>query len=309
MKCGFDDEFNGDMGGAGFKFTSLQLIGNPTISTANGEINLALIAVNGITSGGPGGTLTFAGLRGLLLATQNGSIDLGPGISFAGLHDITFYARGSGSTLNLAADVSTSSKIRLYAEGGIQLSSDLSTQDLIAFTGGDFIFSAGSIDADRIDIFADGDINFALGTPLTLNTSSIHLTAQGDILADDSLTIVGNGSQSGGSNLVFFATGDINIDGDLSLTTRPDDTNLGGIISVASSKSVIIGGALTLLVDNSNGGHIGVGGDIFLTTDGDLTANSIDALINNRNGGSIDSGGNIFSTSVALLSRRSTRAS
>src|SRR5438270_7568792 len=52
---GFDAELNGNMGGAGFKFTSLQLTGNPTVSTPTGVINLGLIAVNGITSGSPGG--------------------------------------------------------------------------------------------------------------------------------------------------------------------------------------------------------------------------------------------------------------
>src|SRR4029077_20353504 len=92
---GFDNEIIGS--GAAFKFTALQLAGNPTISTTNGEVNLGLIAVNGITSGSPGGPLTFSGIRGLLLATQNGSIILGPEISFSGLHDITLYARGAGS--------------------------------------------------------------------------------------------------------------------------------------------------------------------------------------------------------------------
>jgi hypothetical protein len=62
--------------GAGFKFSALQLTGNPTISTVNGEINLGLISVGNITSAAPGGTLTFASIRGLLLATQNGSITL-----------------------------------------------------------------------------------------------------------------------------------------------------------------------------------------------------------------------------------------
>src|SRR2546430_2593037 len=63
---GFDSQINSS--GAAFKFTALQLAGDPTISTANGEINLGLIAVNGITSGSPGGPLTFFGNRGLLLA-------------------------------------------------------------------------------------------------------------------------------------------------------------------------------------------------------------------------------------------------
>src|SRR5436190_6649766 len=65
------DELIGDGSGAAFKFTALQLNGDPTIDIANGETNLALIAVNSITSGGPGGVFTFEGIRGLLLARQN----------------------------------------------------------------------------------------------------------------------------------------------------------------------------------------------------------------------------------------------
>src|SRR5438874_13569989 len=44
---GFDDLI-GDNSGAAFKFTDLQLNGDPTIDTTNGEINLGLIAVNSI---------------------------------------------------------------------------------------------------------------------------------------------------------------------------------------------------------------------------------------------------------------------
>src|SRR5437763_7985550 len=98
---GFDTQFN--TSGAGFKFNSLQLAGNPTVLTAGGEVNLGLIAINGITSGAPGGVLTFAGIGGLLLATQHGPIILGPEISFSGFHDITFYARGANSILSLAS--------------------------------------------------------------------------------------------------------------------------------------------------------------------------------------------------------------
>ena len=44
---------------------------------------------------------------------------------------------------------------------------------------------------------------------------------------------------------------------------------------------------------NNDGGHIGTGGNISVTTGGNLTAGSIDALINNRNGGMIDSSANL----------------
>jgi hypothetical protein len=131
---GFDNLI-GDNSGAAFKFTALQLNGDPTVDTANGEINLGLIAVNSITSGGPGGVLTFEGIRGLLLATQNGPITLGPGISFAGLHDLTIYARGSGSDLTLGSDISTTSQVSLFAQRDMSLTSSITTEDLYAFVG------------------------------------------------------------------------------------------------------------------------------------------------------------------------------
>ncbi|HEY2380352.1 MAG TPA: FecR domain-containing protein, partial [Terriglobia bacterium] len=78
-----------------FKFQSLSLTGNPTIDTSNGGVTkLGLIGVDGITSGPPGGTLTFTGLDLLALATVNGSIDLTSDVSFQNLGTLAIYARG-----------------------------------------------------------------------------------------------------------------------------------------------------------------------------------------------------------------------
>ena len=66
-----------------FKFQNLSLTGDPIIDTSNnGVTKLALIGVDGITSGLPGGTLTFTGLDLLALATVNGSINLTSDVSF-----------------------------------------------------------------------------------------------------------------------------------------------------------------------------------------------------------------------------------
>src|SRR5947209_14404696 len=80
---------------ATFKFQDLALLSNLTVSISRGGITkLALIGVGGISSGPPGGTLTFAGLDSILLATQNGSILLDSGISFQNIPNLFFYARG-----------------------------------------------------------------------------------------------------------------------------------------------------------------------------------------------------------------------
>ena len=252
---GFDTELNGQMGGAGFKFTALQLTGNPTIVTTNGEINLGLIAVDSITSGSPGGVLTFAGIRGLLLATQNGPINLGPEISFSGLHDVTFYARGTGSMLTLASDVSTTNKIRLYGEGGIQLASNLSTQDLIAFTGGDFNFTSGSVTAGTLAVTAGANINIGVTTPVMI------IGSEASLLIPNS----GTGSIAGNSTITLNPAGNLTLNG---------------------------ANGLSLTIDNSNGGHIGQSAKILLDT-ADLTAGSLNLFVNNRNGGSIGSVANV----------------
>ena len=326
---GFDSDFAvAAMGGTAFKFTFLRLTGDPIISTAGGSINLGLIAVNGITSGGPGGVLTFAGIRGLLLATQNGSIDLGPEISFSGLHDIAFYARGSGSMLTLASDVTTTNRIRLYGEGGIQLSGDLSTQDLIAFTNGDFMLSGGSIDADTIDISAGGNLGFAPNSSLSIggdfslttrpgetnSAGNITVTNPGGAVIGGALTLLVDNSNGGhigtGGNISFTIGGDL-VSGDTAFTVQ----NTTGTVNNGGNITLTVDGnldtqALTLFVENydsvstSRAGHIGTGGNLFVTTGGDLTADSIDALINNRSGGTIDSGGSmIFNVTGSLTTQ------
>jgi hypothetical protein len=110
---------------AAFKFTALQLVGNPTISTAGGgATNLALISIGPITSATAGNaTFTFAGMQSVLLATQNGSIDIsGPDIVFQGIPSLSFYARGPGSNLTLGGmGIFNVSTLRLIAENNIAI--------------------------------------------------------------------------------------------------------------------------------------------------------------------------------------------
>jgi hypothetical protein len=235
---GFDTQFN--TSGAGFKFNSLQLAGNPTVLTTGGEVNLGLIAINGITSGAPGGMLTFAGIQGLLLATQNGPIILGPEISFSGFHDINFYARGANSILALACDISASNDIRLYGENAIQVTGNLSTQRLAATAG------------TNISIGGDGST--------TINASEASLLIPNS----------GSGNIPGSATIALLQAGNLMLNGS---------------------------NGLSLTIDNTNGGHIGQDADIFLSTGGDLTANSLLAFLNDRNGGAIDSVANV---SVAI---------
>ena len=300
---GFDAEINGDIGGAGFKFTSLQLTGNPTISTINGVINLGLIAVNGISSGGPGGTLTFAGIRGLLLATQNGSINLGSEISFSGLRDINFYARGSGSNLTLASAISVANTIRLFSEGSTQLSGILSTINFTSFSGGDFDLTTGSISAEDIFINASGDVNLNGGK---FSATSANSEGNFDLSAGNKISITGGleidrkfGGNSLGLNLSLAAGTDLTAGNSLVLNVNNSingnlDSGANVTLDIGGNLTINGGGGLTLTVANNGGGHIGTGGNILLTTGGDLvtTGGGVAFTVQNTTG-TIDNGGTI----------------
>lgn len=137
---------------AAFKFQSLQLAGNPTVSTLGGVTKLALIGVDAITSGSPGGNLTFTGLDTVLLATQSGSIILGGEVSFQNIQSLVFYARGTDAALSLGSAITGVSSLILKSEGGIQLDGNVSVTDFNALSNGDFVQGAGTITAPVIKI-------------------------------------------------------------------------------------------------------------------------------------------------------------
>src|SRR5207253_4235607 len=137
---------------AAFKFQSLSLTGNPTIDTSNGGVTkLGLIGVDGITSGPPGGTLTFTGLDLLVLATVNGSIDLTSDVSFQNLGTLAIYARGSGSDLTINSSISNIGILDLAAEGSVQLT------------------NPGTMSVGALDATAGDNLTMQIGGSLLLN--------------------------------------------------------------------------------------------------------------------------------------------
>jgi len=270
IASGFDTELNGQNsnGGAVFKFTSLQLTGNPTILTPTGVINLGLIAVNGITSGGPGGILTFAGIRGLLIATQDGSINLGPEISFSGLHDINSYARGAGSNLTLGSAISSGQRIRLWAQGTIQINGHESATDFRAFSGGDFLAGSGTITAQTIDIESLSNINID-SRQFPNFTGNFNVNAAGTLNAT---LHPGSGGTTHFNGTSLTAQGNtINLQG----TVNPTTFDLGSaIVSLTAGSggiqapNVIFANGTSLLLQatgdiNIHGAQNGAGDTIF----------------------------------------------
>ena len=254
---GFDTQFN--TSGAGFKFNSLVLTGNPTVSTAGGEVNLGLIAINGITSGAPGGVLTFAGIGGLLLATQNGPIILGPEISFSGFHDINFYARGANSILSLACDISASNDIRLYGENAILVTGNVTTQRLAATAG------------TNISIGGDGS------TTISASEASLLIPNSG------------SGNIPGSAAIALLSAGNLVLNGSNGLSLTIDNTNGGHIgqdASIFLTTANLDAGSLNVLINNRDGGSIGSSAQVLCSILGTLNVQGDAAIgISNRNDG------------------------
>jgi len=288
------DELIGDNSGAAFKFSALQLTGNPIIDTTNGEINLGLIAVNGITSGGPGGALTFAGIRGLLLATQNGPITLGPEVSFSGLHDLTIYARGSSGDLTLASDITTTSQVSLFAERDMSMTSNITTEDLYTFVGRNISINGDAIiNAPTISLSAGQNLNWngQTSNETVFNSSgNVNISAGQEIDIANDLTIIRlNGGITSGLNVFLHAGADLSVGGGLSIVTDVTDLTTGANIDVLAGRNLTVGGSLELLTSTTgqlsaqapreNLGNVTVFVGNNLTTHNDASSGGIDLEI------------------------------
>jgi hypothetical protein len=300
-----------------FKFQSLSLTGNPTIDISNGGVTkLALIGVNGITSGPPGGVLTFTGLDLLALATVNGSINLTSDVSFQGLNELAMYARGAGSNLILNSPISGIGTLKLAAEGSIQLTNPgtMSVGEFDAHTGGgDLTLQLGGSLLLNGKVRLNADVlpgaTVASGANLTLNVtgdytnssdtefSRLQVTNQGHIGTGGniSVNIGGNLTATGPGSATEFPE-----PGDLVLLVQNTNAQIdnGGNLNLNVNGNVQVNG-LSAYVQNYDftanpAGHIGTGGNIDIEIAGNVTANSyVDVFLNNRGGGMIDSGGNL----------------
>jgi hypothetical protein len=295
---GFDDQI-GDNSGAAFKFTAIQLTGDPIIDTTNGEIRLGLIAVNSITSGGPGGVLTFSGIRGLLLATQNGPITLGPEISFSGLHDLKIYARGSSSDLTLGSDISTTSEVSLFAERDMSLTSSITTDDLYAFVGRNISISGeAAIHAPTISLFAGQNLDWSGQTSVETafnSTGNVSIVAGQMInVANDLIIVRQNGGITSGLNVLLHAGTDLLVGGDLSIATDIGNLTNGANIEILAGRNLTVGGSLALLTAASaQSGSGGSGGNVTLSVGQDLTAHEVDLEIITPVEQTVNSGANL----------------
>jgi hypothetical protein len=252
---GIDTLYGPNVPVAAFKFVSLQLVGNPTIDTSNGgATNLALISVGPITTATSGNaTFTFTGMQSVLLATQNGSIDItSPDILFQGIPQLFFYARGIGSNLTLGGmGIFGTNTLRLIAENNIQINAPESLTNGV--NGGALFGTAGGALT----------VNSPIDTPTGLvNSASIFFSGVGGTV---SLTAVG-GSVTVNSRIQVSYN-----DPPPSVPAQVSRSDAGG--SIALNSGLTTGTGITLnsgssLLSLLNASATGPGGNISLTTSG-----------------------------------------
>jgi hypothetical protein len=276
---------------AAFKFQNLIIDGDPTVLSGDFGVNqLALIGVDSLTTGKSGGTLSFGGVNLLLLATQNGSINLGANYAFEGIGRMFVYARGAGASLTITSDISTSDEIQLFSEGDANLGASFESNQFRSYNGGNFVFDDGSITAGGIsitsvgnasidngvlegallEISSGGDLNVGQNGEVSLSAAEINLSASGNINFSANVT----STQDGGSGGTFMLMGE----GDISLgsssiiaTTDPlggDFNGAGGRVEIISKDGTISWDGGQIEVSSDEPGHqSGAGGVIILHSD------------------------------------------
>ena len=205
--------------------------------------------------------MTFAGINGLLFATQNGSINIGSEISFAGTGDLNFYARGSGSNLTLGSGITNYTNLRLYSEGTVQLNGGISVTNFRSYSGGDFLTPTANILADNVDIQSLSNVSIDASLfpgPLTTG-GTFSLNAANTL----NITNIGGGTFGWGS---FSAIG-------TTVNLSPPDGRT--TIDFSNSTSVTITGG-SGGINGSEVGLKGAGMHISTTNGGDISLYSVD---------------------------------
>ena len=330
---GFDQNiFVGDRAPiAAFKFSALSLIGNPTIVIGDGgPNNLALISVGAITSGAPGGILTFSNLNFLFLATQDGSITLSSDLAFQDIPTLAVYARGVDSNLLFDASVSGTTILSLLSEGNIQATNSLTVNQTnpAGLTEGMII---SLIAGQTINI--GGDLSLSVDASGITNGGTINIISGGDTTVGGlfGLTVSGSSGTVGNGGSIFTSTGgnltagslnfflnynvktvsitdgaNIDLSVGASLTTTSGGIDLliltpftnsvgnGGNLNLSVGGDLSTGESdLNLRVVTSRGTQLGTGANLTASAGGNLASNILTAQIENNRFGQIGTGGNL----------------
>ena len=271
---------------AGFKFQNLILASDPTIDTTSGVTNLALVGVNGITTGSFPSTFTFAGIDTLLLATQSGSIDLMSGYAFNGPSRIFIYARGAGSHLTIGSDISADIDLQLFSEGAVTISGALTTSHFSSFSNGDFKNAIGVVTANDFSVTSQtGSISI---TTNSFRPGSSHISLS--LIAGGAINI-----RMGADLSLFASANSISLDGSaINLRTRAEVLTLNLNVLSPATFTAGAGGI------NAPSINFMTTGGLELRSDGDIDIYGADIpLVNGHRtiSGIIEAGGNFHAVS------------
>jgi hypothetical protein len=221
---------------ASFKFSDLIVIGDPTIIVPKGGAKaLAFVSQGQIAPEAPGGSLTFAGMDSVLFATTNGSINFSSPISFSGVNDLTFYARGGPSILFVQSNMFNVGALNLLSEGTTTIFNSSETLTKPNTTPGDGgklnAISASDILVEGSNIMATSGILPTPGSPAGAGGSVSLTSSNGGVTLSGSSIQVSSDDPPGAVNRRASASGGtIAIESD-----RPDNV----AIQISSSSQLL----------------------------------------------------------------------
>ena len=265
-----------------FKFSALSLIGNPTVLIGDGAPNnLALISVGDITSGAPGGILTFSNLNLLFLATQDGSITLTSDLAFQDIPTLGVYARGAGSDLTLRClcfrhndpwplSRKVISRLQIRLRSMRQIQTGLTDGMIISLIAGQAINVGGdlSLSVDASGIANGGTINVVSGADTTIG-GLFGLTISG------SSGTVGNGGSIFASTGGNLTVGSLNFLLNYNVNTVSVTNGANIDLSVGGNLTTTAGG-IDMLILTPFANSVGNGGNLNLSVGGDLSTGESD---------------------------------
>jgi hypothetical protein len=298
-------------GVAVYRFTNLLGTDVPTVNTAGGPVDLALVGQQSIITSG-GGNWHVDALRSLFMGTVSGPVSLGTSFeaqSNSGFKFLQLYARGSTGSVTLGGDVNIQgASLFVDAQAGINVASGGSVEanKAVLNTPGSVVVN-GNLQANLAQITAGSSISINKQLNITrLEATGASFTTTKNVTASTGFLNIGAGGiQTSGQNLTGFDTIDsvggmdagnvtansyVHIGGQLTTSanggqatiTAPDISIRGGVNFTGANNSA--GGNLTLLSDSANISATGING---IKADG---ADALLSLSQGSNGGTVNIG-------------------
>ena len=236
---------------ATFKFARLIMDGDPNIIIPKGGAHdLAFISEGPIGTEAPGGPLSFKGMNSVLFATVNNNVEFQPVVSFTNINELTFYARGAASLLDMGSQITNVGAVNLFGEGGVNISND-ETLTKLTSTPGDggtlTAISTGEVLLKTVNIDATSGVVGPAGGPAGAG-GSVNLTStNGEVFILDSRIRVSSADPAGLVNRRASASGgSITIESDQQDNVAINITNSSQLLSLLDASAPGPGGLIQI---------------------------------------------------------------